>query len=235
MSGNTGDPWDTRHTGPEQATAAEITWRAQRRKGKITVVGRESVTELLLAHRGGAPDAFDRLVEALYPELRRVARQQLQRGRPDGPVLDTTALVHETYLKLVDQTRIEARDRGHFLAIAARAMRQVIVDHARARHAAKRGAGARHLPLDDRDLMIDSQAEHLLAVNRALEGLAREDPRLLQVVECRFFAGYSELETAAALDVSARTVERDWLRAKAWLRETIDGPRGPTPPGGTPS
>ena len=112
-----------------------------------------------------------------------------------------------------------------FLAIAARAMRQVIVDHARVRSAAKRGAGAQHVPLDDRDLAIQQQAEHLLAVNDALERLAEANPRLLQVVECRFFAGYSEVETANALAVSSRTIERDWLRAKAWLREAIDGGR----------
>ena len=118
---------------------------------------------------------------------------------------------------------IGATDRHHFLAIAARAMRQVIVDHARVRAAARRGAP--HVPLDDRDLAVQYQAEHLLAVNDALERLALENPRLLQVVECRFFAGYSEVETAAALAVSARTVECDWLRAKAWLREGIDGDR----------
>ena len=194
---------------------------------------RESVTEMLVAHREGVPGAFDRLVELVYPELRRVARQQLRRGRPDGPVLDTTALVHETYLKLVDQTRMQARDRGHFLAIAARAMRQVIVDHARARQSGKRGAGAQHVPLDGRDIAVQAHAEHLLAVNHALDRLANEDARLLQVVECRFFGGYSEAETASALNVSERTVERDWLRAKAWLREVLEGtPREIAPPDG---
>jgi RNA polymerase sigma-70 factor (ECF subfamily) len=197
------------------------------------VSSRESVTEMLVAHREGAVGAFDRLVELVYPELRRVARQQLRRGRPDGPVLDTTALVHEAYLKLVDQTRMQARDRGHFLAIAARAMRQVIVDHARARQAAKRGAGTQHVPFDDRDFAIHTRAEHILAINDALDRLAQEDPRLLQVVECRFFAGYSEVETATALDVSSRTVERDWLRAKARLRDLLDVPpsRAPLPDG----
>lgn len=195
---------------------------------------RDSVTELLLEHRAGAPGAFDRLVELVYPELRGVAHRQLRRGRFDGPMLETTGLVHETYLKLVDQERIDARDRDHFLAIAARAMRQVIVDHARARCAAKRGAGAQHVPLDDRELAVQQQAEYLLVLNDALERLARENPRLLQVVECRFFTGYSEVETASALAVSARTVERDWLRAKAWLREAIggspDGAPRPAPP-----
>jgi RNA polymerase sigma factor (TIGR02999 family) len=176
---------------------------------------------MLVAYRNGTPGAFDRLVELVYPELRRVARQQLLHGRPDGSVLSTTALVHETYLRLVDQTRIGAKDRDHFLAIAARAMRQVIVDHARSRRAAKRGAGVPHLPLDSRLIAVEQQAAHLASLDEALERLSQENPRLLQVVECRFFAGYTEAETARALDVSERTVERDWLRAKAWLREAM--------------
>lgn len=188
---------------------------------------RESVTALLQAHRDGTPGAFDRLVELVYPALRDVARRQLRADRRDGRLLDTTGLVHEAYLKLVDQARIEARDRHHFLAVAARAMRQVIIDHARLRHAAKRGAGADHVPLDDAHAAVASQAEHLLAINTALEALAHVDPRLLQVVECRFFAGYSEQETADALGVSARTVERDWVRAKAWLRDAVEGNGGP--------
>lgn len=183
----------------------------------------ESITALMRAHRDGVPGAFDRLVEAVYPELRRVARQQLRHGRPDPPLLDTTGLVHETYLKLVDQAVIDAHDRGHFLAIAARAMRQVIIDHARTRSAARRGAGAAHVPLDDQMAAVQSQAEQLLAVDQALERLAAEDSRLLQVVECRFYAGYSEAETAEALAVSTRTVERDWLRARAWLRRSMNG------------
>jgi RNA polymerase sigma-70 factor, ECF subfamily len=181
----------------------------------------ETITGLMQAHRAGAPQAFDRLVELVYPELRRIARQQLRWGRPDAPVLDTTGLVHEAYLKLVDQAALAASDRGHFFAIAARAMRQVIVDHARTRSAAKRGAGAPHVPYDEQTMAVEARAAHLIAVSDALEQLAAEDPRLLQVVECRFFAGYSEAETADALAVSTRTVERDWLRAKAWLREAI--------------
>ena len=182
----------------------------------------ESATELLLAHREGSPEAFDRLVALVYPELRSVARRQLRRRAPDVQ-LQTTALVHETYIKLVDQVRLGAQDRNHFLAIAARAMRQIVVDHARGRLSAKRGGGAVHVALEERDLVIQQQADNILAVNEALGRLGETDPRLLQVVECRFFAGYSEDETADALDVSARTVERDWLRAKAWLREAIDG------------
>jgi len=184
---------------------------------------RETFTAALAAYRSGDKAAFNRLVELVYPELRRVARRQLLRGRPDGPVLDTTGLVHEAYLKLVDQTQVRPNDRNHFLAVAARAMRQVIVEHARARRSLKRGAGQPHEPLDDRAVALDGQVEQVLAVNIALDRLADVDPRLLQVVECRFFAGYSETETADALEVSTRTIERDWLRAKAWLREAMDG------------
>jgi RNA polymerase sigma factor (TIGR02999 family) len=180
------------------------------------------ITELLLAHGGGDAAALGRLVPLVYDDLRRIARGQLRRRRP-GDTLDTTGLVHEAYLKLVDQSRIEARNRHHFLAVAARAMRQVIVDHARMRQASKRGAGAGHVPLDDHHLAVEREAEHVLAINAALDRLATIDPRLLQVVECRFFAGYSEQETADALDVSARTVERDWVRAKAWLRDAVGG------------
>jgi RNA polymerase sigma factor (TIGR02999 family) len=109
-------------------------------------------------------------------------------------------------------------------------MRQVIVDHARVRLAAKHGAGAEHLSFTERDMAVQHQAEHVLAVHDALGRLAEENPRLMQVVECRFFAGYSEVETAAALGVSSRTVERDWVRAKAWLREAIDGSEPPHVP-----
>lgn len=185
--------------------------------------GTGTVTALLIAHREGVHGAFDRLVELIYPELRRVARSQLRRSaRPDA-LLDTTGLVHETYVKLVDHTRIGARDRGHFLGVAAHAMRQVIIDHARTQQAAKRGAGAAHLPIDDIDAAVQARAEHLLAVNQALDRLGGVDPRLVHIVECRFFAGYTDAETAAALDVSTRTVGREWLRAKAWLREALDG------------
>jgi RNA polymerase sigma factor (TIGR02999 family) len=190
------------------------------------VLEREAITDLLLASGRGAPGAFDRMVELIYPELRRIARRQLlARGRPDGPVLDTTALVHEAYLKLVDVAHATVRDRAHFLAVAACAMRQVIVDHARARRAQKRGDAAPHLPLDEREIALESDAERILTVNDALERLGAADPRLLRVVECRYFAGYTEAETAEALCISTKTVARDWLRAKAWLRSAIGGPQ----------
>ncbi len=177
------------------------------------------ITGVLVAHREGQPGAFNRLVGLVYPELRRIARQQLRRWRP-GISLDTSSLVHETYLKLIDQTRVAWCDRNHFYAIAARAMRQVIIDYARRRKTRKLGSD--HVDLDDQELAVQEEAHRLLVLNELLARLEAEDPRLLQVVECRFFAGYSEAETAEALGVSTRTVERDWLKAKAWLRRAME-------------
>ena len=185
-------------------------------------MARGEITQLLMAYGQGDRGAFARLVELLYPELRRAAHRQLvARGRPDDAVLDTGGLVQEAYFKLVDGTRVTWRDRGHFLAVAACAMRQVILDHARARRSQKRGAAAPHVPLDGHEAAVQADAEHLLAVHDALERLGQADDRLLRVVECRFFAGYTEEETAEALSISTKTVEREWLRAKAWLRTAI--------------
>ena len=181
----------------------------------------EAITSVLVAHRQGEPGAFDKLVGLVYPELRRIARGQLGRWRP-GLSLDTGALVHEAYLKLIDQTKVDWQDRNHFFAIAARGMRQVIIDYARRRQAQKRGGGDIER-LGDREVAVQAQAEQLLALNELLDGLEAEDPRLLHVVECRFFAGYTEVETAEALGISTRTVERDWLRARAWLKRAMGG------------
>lgn len=184
------------------------------------MVGSGSVTELLIAYRDGDREAFDRLVPLLYDDLRKIARAQLRRGRP-GATLGTTVLVHEVYLKMADQQRLDARDRGHFLAISAHAMRQVIADYARRRTAAKRGGQSDPLPLDQAPELADREARWLLEVDQALERLSARNPRMAQVVECRFFAGYSEEETAEALDTSLRTVQRDWMRARAWLKEEL--------------
>lgn len=178
------------------------------------------VTELLLAYRQGDRQAFDRLVPLVYDDLRRIARRQLGRGNPDG-VLDTTSLVHESYLKLVDGSRVDWQDRSHFLGVAARAMRQVVIAYARKRGAAKRGGGSLQTTLDEGHIAVDGQAEWLVALDAALERLGGKNPRLARVVECRFFAGLSEEETAAALDVSLRTAQRDWMRARAWLQEEL--------------
>jgi RNA polymerase sigma factor (TIGR02999 family) len=180
------------------------------------------VTQLLHAYRDGDREAFNRLVPLIYDDLRRVARRQLRRGRP-GATLNTTGLVHEVYMKMADQRRLEARDRGHFLAISAHAMRQVIADAARRRTAEKRGGGQDDVPLEDAPQLAADQARWLLDVDRALEQLAEHNDRMARVVECRFFAGLTEEETAAALDTSLRTVQRDWMRARAWLKEALRG------------
>jgi RNA polymerase sigma factor (TIGR02999 family) len=181
------------------------------------------VTELLLAHGRGEAGAFDRLVSLVYEDLRRIARAQLRR-LPPGQTLGATALVHEAYLKLVDHTRAHWQDRGHFLAVSATAMRQILIDYARGRRREKRGGGLERTPLDENRVAVADEAERMLALDLALQKLALEDPRLVRVVECRYFAGYSEQETAAAMGVSLRTAQRDWLRAKAWLREALGPP-----------
>lgn len=178
------------------------------------------VTELLLAYRGGDREAFDRLVPLLYDDLRRIAHWQLRRGRSSA-TMGTTVLVHEIYLKMADQQRLDARDRGHFLAISAHAMRQVMADHARRRTAAKRGGNEEPVPMDEAPQLADTEARSLLEVDQALERLAERNERMARVVECRFFAGYTEEETAEALDTSLRTVQRDWMKARAWLREEL--------------
>jgi len=185
----------------------------------MTEIG--NVTELLLAYRDGDREAFDRMVPLLYDDLRKIAHWQLRRGR-SSPTMGTTVLVHEIYLKMADQKRLNASDRGHFLAISAHAMRQVMADHARRRTAAKRGGDADPVPLDEAPQLADAEARQLLDVDRALERLAERSERMARIVECRFFAGYTEEETAEALDVSLRTVQRDWMKARAWLREELD-------------
>lgn len=178
------------------------------------------VTRLLAAIRGGERDALDRLLPVVYEELRAVAGRQLVRERPDH-TLHATALVHEAYVKLAG-SGVDAVDRAHFLAIAARAMRQVLVDHARRRMAAKRGGGWAITTLSDGHNPIDFRPEEMLALDRALDRL---ETRQRQVVEYRFFAGMEETEIAAVLEVSERTVRRDWVKARAWLyRELYSEP-----------
>jgi RNA polymerase sigma factor (TIGR02999 family) len=173
---------------------------------------RPSVTDLLLQVRQGTPEAVDRLFSLVYPQLRRIAHRQLRGERP-GHTLGTTGLVHEAYLKLVDQSRIDWQDRGHFFAMAARAMRQILVDYARRYRAQRRGGGMQRVALTDSHA-VEEQAELMLAVHEALGRLAGVSERLSRVVECRYFAGLTDDETALALGVSARTVERDWGQGK---------------------
>jgi RNA polymerase sigma factor (TIGR02999 family) len=188
-----------------------------------------AVSEALLAYRQGAPGGFDRLVTLVYDDLRRIARRQLGRLRP-GHTINSTGLVHEAYLKMVDQSRVSLQDRSHFFAVSARAMRQILVDHARRRGRRKRGGDPKPTALDESMTPVAADAERILLIHDALERLTSMDARLTQVVECRFFAGYSEEETAEILSVSTRTVRRDWTRARAWLHELMHGAPGSVPP-----
>jgi RNA polymerase sigma factor (TIGR02999 family) len=181
------------------------------------------ITALLLRHRGGDQEAFDRLVTIVYERLRRIARRQL--GRRRGATLDTIGLVHEAYMRLVGETGVAWQDRAHFFAIAARAMRRVVVDYARRRTAGKRGGGEPPLPFDEARMAADRQTGEVLAVDQALDTLASFNERMARVVECRFFAGLSDAETAEALGVSLRTVERDWTRSRAWLTKELGSTR----------
>jgi RNA polymerase sigma factor (TIGR02999 family) len=184
------------------------------------------VTELLLECRSD-DRAADRLFPLVYEELRRIAHRQLRRERT-GHTLGTTALVHEAYLKLVDITRVEWRDRVHFLSMAARAMRRILVDYARRHRAERRGGGVVPLALDEvSGFSVEAQADEVLALDDALTRLGGLSPRLVQVVEYRYFAGMSEEETAEALAVTARTVRRDWVKARGWLRQELDGAADP--------
>jgi len=184
-------------------------------------MARTEFTDILLEARAG-PDVLDRLLPIVYDELRRVAHAHLAR-EPAGHTLDTTALVHETYLKLADLTRLEWHDRTHFFAVASRAMRRILVDYARRRLAVKRGGALRRVELDVAQASIDEDAHRLLALDEALARLAALCERPARVVECRFFGGLSEEETAAVLGVTARTVRRDWVKARGWLYRELGG------------
>ncbi len=173
------------------------------------------VTELLLAWSHGEESARSRLIDVLYGELRRVAQRHLRRERDDHS-LSPTALVHETYLKLVDQNRVKWQNRAHFFSVAAHLMRRILVDHARSRTAAKRGHD-RTIVLDVVEVATSPISVDLVALDAALDKLSAVDPRQSRLVELRFFAGLTVEETAAALGVAPITVKRDWALARAWL------------------
>ena len=179
------------------------------------------VTALLRAYGSGDRGAFDRLVPLVYDDLMHIARRQL--GHGPRATLDTKSLVHEAYLRLAERTGASYQDRSHLLAVSAIAMRQVVIGYARRHAAQRRGAGVRRVTFDEREIAVDEQAEDLIAVDEALERLAQHDARLGRVVECRFFAGLSEEETAQAMGLSLRTAQRDWQRARAWLHEELRG------------
>lgn len=189
---------------------------------------RDQVTRLLRQTVGGAGEAMDRLFPLVYDDLRRIAHQRLRAERPSH-TLNTNALVHEAYLRLVDQTRTSFSDRAHFFAVAARVMRHVLVDYARRKNAEKRGGGAVRVSLQEEMAVEEPRFDDLLALDEALTALSEHDERMGQVVEHRFFGGMTVRETAEALGVSVRTVERDWTRAKAYLYRALrpSGPDGP--------
>lgn len=182
----------------------------------------EQATELLLALSNGNREALDELVPLVYDELRQIARRRLRHERP-GHTLDSVGLVNEAYLKLFQLDRIQWNSRAHFLAVAAQAMRHILVNHALRRKRVKRGGGAPHVPLDEAADLPAAEADRILALDGALERLAALNPRHAKVVECRFFAGMTIEETAAALDISPATAKRDWSLLRLWLgRELAD-------------
>jgi RNA polymerase sigma factor (TIGR02999 family) len=178
------------------------------------------ITELLRACSSGERGAFDRLIPLVYDDLRAIARQRLTAERAEY-TLDTTGIVHEAYLRLVHQATATWRDRAHFFAISSKVIRNLLIDRARERLAAKRGGGAIHVPLADELNGSEPRTIDLLALDEALGRLGAMDERLERVVECRFFGGLSMEETAEALGTSLRTTERDWRRARAYLYQAL--------------
>ncbi|MEZ4387810.1 MAG: ECF-type sigma factor [Candidatus Krumholzibacteriia bacterium] len=187
---------------------------------------RADVTSLLLDLDAGDRSAFQPLVTLLYDDLRRLARRHL-RLHGGSLTLQTSALVHEAFLKLADGTRLSWDDRGHFLAVYARVMHNIVIDLARRHSAVKRGGDRKRVTLAEDHLQTGVQAEELLSVHEALEHLDRQHPRLARVVECRFFGGLSEEETALALGMTDRTVRRDWVKARTLLRRTLEADGDP--------
>lgn len=188
---------------------------------------RSDVTELLVAWSNGNQAARDQLMSAVYDELHRLARRYMRRESP-GHTLQTSALLNEAFLRLVDQKNVQWQNRAHFFAIAAQMMRRILVDYARSRNYEKRGGGARALSLDEALIVSDARNEEVVNVHEALERLTEFDSRKGQIVELRFFGGLSIEETAEVLGVSPGTVMRDWTLAKAWLRremspESVEG------------
>jgi RNA polymerase sigma factor (TIGR02999 family) len=182
----------------------------------MTTPAPKEVTQLLIAWSNGEEDALEKLVPLIYDELRRIARRYMKR-EPAGHTLQTTALVNEAYLRLIEQKGMKWQNRAHFFAISAQLMRRILVSMARARHADKRGGEARQVSLDDALMISEDRAAELVALDEAMNELAALDPRRSRVVELRYFGGLSVEETAEVLKISPETVMRDWKRAKAWL------------------
>lgn len=188
----------------------------------VVVDNRADITQWLELAREGNGAAFDRLFEAVYQQLRVIAHHRRERWYLDE-TLNTTALVHEAYLKLVDQESMHWRDRSHFFAAASRAMRHILINYAERRRAAKRGGRHAPEPLEYNPIADDDTAEELIELDQVLKRLEQMEPRQARVVECRFFAGLPVTETAEVLEVSEATVKRDWALACAYLKREVQG------------
>ena len=184
----------------------------------------EEVTQLLVAWSSGDQRALDKLMPLIYAELRQMARRHMKRQR-EGHTLQTTALINEAFLKLVNQPEKHWQNRAHFFGVASQAMRQVLVDYARSRRYAKRGGGERPVSLDEAAVITEERAAELVELDDALKALARVDLRKSQIVEMRYFGGLSDAEIAAALDLTTRTVQRDWEKARMLLRSMLNQAR----------
>jgi RNA polymerase sigma factor (TIGR02999 family) len=178
------------------------------------------VTQLLINWSKGDPTALDKLVPVVSAELRRIARRYMSRQKR-GHTLQTSALINEAYLRLIDQHSVQWKDRAHFFAMSAQVMRNILIDHARKYSCAKRGAGARKVALDEAVLIPEKKAAQLVALDEALDELATVDPRKSRIVELRFFGGLSIEETAEVIGISPATVHREWRAARAWLQRAV--------------
>ena len=209
-------------TAREPATEKGFRSDHAREPSRMTPPG--DITLLLQQANQGDRSALDRLFPLIYDELHEMAHRQM-RGEHGARTIGTTALVHEAYLKLAGGKRLPAASRAHFFGASARAMRQILVDYARRRTAAKRGGEAEQVNLEDQELTVDACAESLIDLDAALTRLAALSARLSQVIECRFFGGLSVEETAEVLQSSPRTVKREWRKARAWLYQELHGQR----------
>jgi RNA polymerase sigma factor (TIGR02999 family) len=192
----------------------------------MSVAGSRDVSTLLAAWGGGDVQALPKLISAVYPELRRIARQHLG-GRREGQTLESAALANEAYLKLIRAGSIRCENRAHFLALCSQIFRRILVDHARNRDSEKRGGRSERVPLEDVLLGAEARGIEILALNDALESLAEIDARKARVVELRYFGGLSVEETAEVLGITPIRVKRDWEKAKAWLYGVLSAPASP--------
>jgi RNA polymerase sigma-70 factor (ECF subfamily) len=189
-------------------------------KGEAMIPASHNVTRLLVDWSNGDQAALEKLLPLVNAELRQLARRYMRRESP-GHTLQTSALVNEAYMRLIDQKHVQWQNRAHFFGIAAQLMRRILIDHARSHHYAKRGGGALRVSLDEAAAVAEARAAELLAVDEALERLTAMDARKGRIVELRFFGGLTEGETAEVMGISTPTVQREWRTARAWLRRML--------------